>query len=165
MEALKVRHWVEHFVLKHNLCPFAHKPFKDNQIEYTVLDSTEQMDVLIHLINTCQHLQTSPVPQTVLLILKQGFEDFDVYLELVDMAEELLIIENLSCEFQLASFHPEYRFEGTAHSDPANLTNRSPFPIVHILRCADVEQALKQHRDTLDIPKRNIELLRSLFGS
>lgn len=34
---------------------------------------------------------------------------------------------------QLATFHPRYRFEGSEEDDASNYTNRSPFPVLHLL--------------------------------
>jgi len=67
--------------------------------------------------------------------------------------------------YQLASFHPEYRFEGVELNDPANYTNRSPYPMIHILREASVEQALEKYPNPEKIPERNIQLIQGLgFG-
>ena len=109
-------------------------------------------------------LNQSSSPQTCFLILAQGFNDFLTYLDLFDLAVDLLSLEELDVCFQLASFHPEYCFEGLDHSDPANQSNRSPYPLIHILRCKDVRLAVEQHPDTKTIPEQNIALLRSLYG-
>ena len=79
-----------------------------------------------------------------------------------DLAEHLLQLQRKEHDYQLASFHPDYMFADSAYEDPANATNRSPYPMVHILRCADVEKAIDQYPDTLSIPQRNVELLRTL---
>ncbi|MBM74943.1 MAG: hypothetical protein CMK59_06055 [Proteobacteria bacterium] len=163
MEIQAVSQWIEHFVLKHNLCPFAHKPFKEKQIEYVVIQNTSIPEILQELLDCCERLQQPNSPQTLLLILKSGFDDFEDYLDLFELSEDLLKMEILDETFQLASFHPKYCFDGLAYSDPANLTNRAPYPLIHILRCSDVEQAISQHPNTLDIPERNIKILRALF--
>ena len=165
MEIEAVRHWIEHFVLKHNLCPFAHRPFHDQKIAYLLIEEEDPAEIVFALMEACEALlvEDQETPQTTLLILKSGYEDFMLYLELFELAEHALEIEDLDLDFQLASFHPDYRFAEVDADDPGNKTNRSPYPILHILRRADVEQAIEQHPDTQKIPERNVELLRALF--
>lgn len=92
--------------------------------------------------------------------MPKGFADFEDYLDLLDMANELLHMQELEGVFQLASFHPEYCFEGQLKHDPANFTNRSPYPMLHLLREASIEKALEFVDDPDAIPERNVELAR-----
>ena len=65
-------------------------------------------------------------------------------------------------ELQVASFHPQYQFEGSQPDDIENYTNRSPYPTLHLLREASIERALSGLPDPEEIYRRNIRTLRSL---
>jgi hypothetical protein len=89
-------------------------------------------------------------------------QDFKDYNEFLGLADALLGSLDLEGELQVASFHPDYCFADTAADAPDNLTNRSPFPMLHLLREESVERAVASHPDVASIPERNIALLRSL---
>jgi hypothetical protein len=94
------------------------------------------------------------------MILPTGYDDFYHYLDLLDMANELLQLEGYEGTYQLASFHPDYCFAGSPASDPANFTNRAPYPVLHLLREADVSRVMKDAVDADDIVARNIDFAR-----
>lgn len=97
-----------------------------------------------------------------ILIFHEGLDDFNEYLELYDMAEQLLIDQNKNGVFQLASFHPAYQFGNTHYNDVSNYTNRSPFPFIHILRIKEVEEAINNYPNIEDVPLRNIKTMKKL---
>ena len=99
---------------------------------------------------------------TTLLVFANALQSFDDYLDLLADAQDLLHESGLEGVIQLASFHPDYRFEGEPVDDAANWTNRSPFPMLHLLREASVELAIAEFGDTDAIPERNTARLRSL---
>ena len=98
--------------------------------------------------------------ETTLLIIPASFKSFDAYLELVSHAQMLLEKWGYEGVYQLASFHPQYLFEGTQDDDPANYTNRSVYPMLHILREASLTVAIDSHPDPQSIPVRNISYAR-----
>ena len=100
--------------------------------------------------------------ETSLLAYPDAFYDFETYLGLVELAEDLLIEQGYEGVYQLASFHPDYRFAETAEDDPANYTNRSPYPMLHLLRESAVEKALENYSQPERIPQRNIETARTM---
>ena len=157
--------WIEDFVLAHNLCPFAHAPFHGGHIRYAVCEASSAALMHSALIDELLWLESHPDTQTTLLILSESALSFYEYLDLVADSEHTLSEANLDDRYQLASFHPNYQFEGTPEDDPANATNRSPFPMLHILRCDDVEQARQLHPDVEGIPERNIQYLRERSNS
>ena len=108
-------------------------------------------------------LLNESISQTTLIVYPSQMPDFEHYLDFVELFELVLKEETIDNIYQLASFHPEYVFEGSDLDDPANKTNRSPFPMIHILRCSDVFRARQEHPNTEDIPTRNIQFLRTLF--
>ena len=95
-------------------------------------------------------------------MLRPGLEDFDDYLDFLAVAEALLVEQGYEGTYQLASFHPDYCFDGAEQDDPANFTNRSPWPMLHLLREAGLEQALAHYPEPEAIPERNIERMGQL---
>ncbi|GHB23866.1 DUF1415 domain-containing protein [Salinicola rhizosphaerae] len=152
--------WLQTFVVGHDICPFAGREFRRRAIRYAVSAGDAMEAMLEALVAECQRLDSTPEIETTLLIFPRGLEDFDDYLELLSLAEALLDSLGYEGIYQLASFHPDYVFDGAERDDPANFTNRAPFPTLHLLREASLERALRHHDDPEGIPARNIDLLR-----
>lgn len=153
--------WVMKVIVGLNFCPFA-KPVVDaNGVAYKVINERSLDQCLMALSDELKHLATDGSVETSLLIYPVGFETFDDYLDLVEIADALLLDEGYEGVFQLATFHPDYCFEGQQQDDAANFTNRSPYPILHILREASVEKALENVTNPEKIPNRNIEFARA----
>ena len=126
-----------------------------------MVDSSEIEACLSILASEMQELDvTDEAIETTLIMLPQGFEDFYDYLDLVDLAEALLVEQGYEGIYQLATFHPNYRFANAPVHDPANFTNRSPYPTLHLIREASIERVLEHYEDPEDIPERNIALAR-----
>ena len=100
--------------------------------------------------------------ETTLIIFPHFLLDFQDFLEALDTAEGLIAMQELDGIFQLASFHPDYQFAGTSIDDVENFTNRSPFPMWHILRENSVAAAIENYGNTEEIPKNNIKKLKKL---
>ena len=156
------RNWIEAVVIGQNFCPFAAKAFLDERILYRSSDSSRLDSQLQLLAETFALMESNVEVETALLLYLKGLEDFEDYLELLDLAEALLEDKGLRGTFQLASFHPEYRFAGEDPTDPSNFTNRSPWPMVHILREESLENALDHYPEPEKIPLRNIAHARHL---
>lgn len=154
------RYWLSQTVIGYNFCPFARREFVRNTIKYQVSSSNSIEPVLYELVDCLQYLDKNSSTETTLLILPQGFESFDEYLDLVDYCNQLLERLEYTGKYQIASFHPDYCFDGLENNDPANYTNRSPYPILHILREASLERALENYEDPESIPENNIQLAR-----
>ncbi len=149
--------WIKTVVIGCNFCPFASRALLKNSIRYTVLQEATIEKVLESLSEEMKYLDKHDETETTLIILPDRFEDFETYLDLVEIAEELLF--NLGYEgiYQVASFHPNYLFAESYDEDPANYTNRSVYPMLHILREASITEALEHYPDAGRIPQRNIE--------
>ena len=117
---------------------------------------------LLNLMLECDQLDTDESIETTLLIYTDAFTGFDDYLDFLELAETLLTEQGYEGIYQLASFHPDYCFEGADQNDPANYTNRSPYPMLHLLRESSIEQAVNAYPHPENIPQRNIELTREL---
>lgn len=159
---VSTRNWIRDIVIGLNFCPFARKPFTDEKITYQVDATKDQEPALKAFQDCCLHLDTHPEIETALLIFSIGFSDFDDYLDLVEAAEEMIEQEGYEGIYQVASFHPEYVFAGSNEDDPANYTNRSPYPMLHILREEQLEMAIEKHTDVEGIPDRNIAKAKTL---
>ncbi len=155
--ALTVRSWVERTVIRLGLCPFAGKVSRENTIRYVVTDADSEPALLGAL-----RVELGRVEETTLLIHPRVLADFDVYNQFLDRVDALLEEMGLVGVYQVASFHPEYRFEGTETDDPANRTNRSPYPLLHVLREDRLAEAVDSYPDVHLIPERNMALMRKL---
>lgn len=154
--------WLRTVVIAHSFCPFAKREFDRDSIAYRVCGSGELESGLAALLALCQLLDDEKSKSTALLIFTVGFEAFDDYLSLVTAAEELTLSCGYEGVYQIASFHPQYRFEGAGADDAANYTNRSPYPMLHLLRESHVEVALAGHPNPENIPKDNIRRAEAL---
>ena len=157
--------WIETFVIQHNLCPFAKKPFLQNTIRYELYEGTDREELGIILQNECLFLKNTPKSstETTILIIPNALNDFNKYLDYLDFANRLIFALRLDGVLQIASFHPDYQFDGTTKEDVTNYTNRSPFPLLHLLREESVEAALAHYEEPENIPEKNMETMRRLF--
>ncbi|MGZ9897958.1 DUF1415 domain-containing protein [Shewanella gaetbuli] len=148
--------WVKQVIMKYNICPFARREVERNSIRYTHTEATKFKQVLKAFVAECQYLDNNQHVETTLFILPRGFEDFYTYLDFVDAANDKLAELDYEGVYQLASFHPDYCFEGEDQDSAANYTNRSPYPTIHIIREASMEAALAHYDEPETIPERNI---------
>ena len=154
--------WLKQVVIQHNFCPFAAAEVDKNAVRYCVIHQSDPKAILEALAMEWKTLDENPAIATSLLIFPQSFPDFLLYLDFLSLAESLLQDVDYDGIYQLASFHPDYRFAGSTDEDPANYTNRSPYPMIHILREDQLEQALESFPHPDRIPLRNIDLARKL---
>ncbi|MEO6303473.1 MAG: DUF1415 domain-containing protein [Bacteroidia bacterium] len=152
--------WIRSVVIDLNFCPFAAKALLKKSIHYNVLINADLKNCLEALIKEMQYLDESEDIETTFIILPSSFSDFESYLDLVDNGQELLEQEGYEGIYQLASFHPDYCFEGAEKEDPANYTNRSVYPMLHLLREESITKALALYKNPELIPEHNIALAR-----
>lgn len=158
------RRWLDRAVIGLNLCPFAKAVYVKNQVGLHVAAGRTAHEVLGELGAQLQQLvETDPAAlDTSLLILPEGFEDFLVFNALAAQGERLIRKRGLEGEIQLATFHPRYQFAGTDEDDIGNFSNRSPYPVLHLLREASIARAVQAIPDPAAIYEANIETLRRL---
>ncbi|MCU7843482.1 MAG: DUF1415 domain-containing protein [Candidatus Thiodiazotropha sp. (ex Monitilora ramsayi)] len=163
-ELTATRCWVEKTVVGLNLCPFAAAPMKGERIRYRLCGAETPEEIYRELLAEMETLIGLPeaAAETALFVVPLGLTDFETYLDLFAAAEAVIPEAGLEGILQLASFHPEYRFEDADEDDPANYTNRSPYPMFHLIREAPLARALENYKDPEAIPERNIALLREL---
>lgn len=158
----RTRLWLENVVIGLNFCPFAKRELRRNAIRFTECQNPRVEDVLEQLVAECEYLDNHPETETTLLILADGFEDFLDYLDMIELAERLLAELGNEGVYQIASFHPDYCFADTDSGDAANFTNRSPYPMLHLLREASLDAAIDNHPDIDAIPTANVVKAREL---
>jgi hypothetical protein len=164
--------WISSFIIEQSICPFAKREYDNDTIHYEVVISDKIENQLQELIYSCEQLdretdtdandENSNSIETSLLILPNGLEDFDDYLDFLDLANELMHKQGYEGVYQLASFHPDYCFDGVDVDDASNYTNRSPYPMLHLLRESSLEKALAHYPNPENIPTRNIEYTRRM---
>ena len=156
--------WLERAVIGLGLCPFAKAVHVKGQIRYAVSDARNSASLLDDLQRELHTLAEAPPAEvdTTLLIHPYVLNDFLDYNDFLETADELVEVEGLAGILQVASFHPRYQFAGTAADDITNYTNRSPYPILHILREASVDQAVAAFPDAGKIYEKNIETMERL---
>lgn len=156
------RRWVETFVIGLNLCPFAKRELVRDRIRIAVTEADSAMELLPVLKVELERMQSDDSIGTTLLVHPEALKDFNAYLDFLGVANELLVDLNLEGDIQIASFHPDYQFEGTSVDDASNYTNRSPYPMLHLIREDDISWAVENHPDVDGIPARNIALMEEM---
>ena len=158
------RRWLERTVIGLNLCPFAKAVHLKDQVRYVVSEATNADALLQELAEELAWLaETDPgVVDTTLLVHPHVLQDFGDYNDFLDQADAAVDALGLEGEIQVASFHPDYRFAGTDPDDPGNLTNRSPYPMLHLLREASIDRAVTAYPDPDVIVDRNIATMERL---
>jgi len=149
--------WINKVVIGCNFCPFAAKTMLQKSVRFVVLREASEEIILTTLAFELQYLDQNADAETTLIILPDHFEDFETYLDQVDLSEELLITLGYEGVYQLATFHPHYIFAESYEEDPANYTNRSIYPMLHILREDSISKAIDNYPDAGGIPQRNVD--------
>ena len=157
-----VQHWVSSLVVGMNLCPFAGRELMRNRVRVTVTEAATEERLLMALQAELELLDNDASVETTLLIHPLVLGDFPDYNQFLNYADSLLEQMQREGIYQIASFHPDYQFEGTGPDDAENYTNRSPYPLLHLLREESLERAISSYPDVGAIPVRNIQLMNSM---
>ncbi|BBM64793.1 DUF1415 domain-containing protein [Vibrio alfacsensis] len=160
----QVDQWLNDVVIGLNLCPFAAKPQRNKQIKIFVSEANQEEtlleDILLQLIELNN---TEPKKlETTLVVVPNMLQDFWDYNFFIDWVEGLIKQQDWEGIFQVATFHPDYCFGGSEPADDENLTNRSPYPVFHLIREESMEKVLKHYPDPESIPETNIARVSSL---
>jgi hypothetical protein len=160
----QTRSWVEHAVIGLNLCPFAKAPQVKGLVRYVQSEATDPAALLSDLINELQRLAKAPPErlETTLLVHPQVFSDFADFNDFLGVAEDTVADLGLEGVIQVASFHPDYRFEGTAPDDITNATNRSPYPTLHLIREDSIDRAVAAFPEAETIYEANMATMERL---
>ncbi len=158
----QVQAWLQQVVVGLNLCPFAAAPMRRQQIRYRVVSEQGEEAILEALAAELHYLHSQPELETSLLILPDQLSDFADYNQFLDWVDALIAGAGWEGVFQVASFHPDYCFAGAAEDDVENWTNRSPYPLLHLIREDRLEAMLDRYPNADAIPETNMETLRNL---
>ena len=161
------RHWLEAAVIGLNLCPFAKAVYVKNQVRLVVSQARHADDLLEELDRELDLLVATSADEidTTLLIHPTLFEDFLDFNDFLEVADGVVDEHALEGVIQLASFHPQFQFDGTSAEDISNYTNRAPFAMLHLLREASVERAVAAFPEADAIFEQNIATLEKLGHS
>ena len=165
MDYLQItKNWIEQFVIQLNLCPFAQHPFQKGKIRFQLTQTDQVEELTQSVLEELLILFETPKTEleTSILIHPNALTDFSTYNDYLEFADGLLEKAGLEGVIQIASFHPDYQYEGTTKDAVSNYVTRSPFPMLHFLRADSVEAAVASHPDPEQIPYDNIQKLESL---
>jgi hypothetical protein len=156
--------WLDKAVIGLNLCPFAKAVHTKGQIRWVesmAQDAEALLQDLVRELRLLADADPEAVDTTMLIHpeVLNDFLDFNDFLDIADAALEELDLEGV---LQIASFHPQYQFAGTEEDDPGNLSNRAPYPTLHLLREDSVDRAVAAFPEAESIYERNIETLERL---
>jgi uncharacterized protein len=156
--------WVDKAVIGLNLCPFAKAVQIKGQVRYVVSEATTVEQLLYALAAELNHLHDTPADETdtTLLIHPQVLGDFLDYNDFLEAADALVEEIGLEGEIQVASFHPDYQFDGTSADDITNYSNRSPYPTLHLLREDSIDRAVEAFPEADAIYETNMKTLEKL---
>jgi len=168
-----VERWLEDAIIGLQLCPFAAKPWREGLIRIATSHAVAPEDAVHDVLEEAWMLlqpepdlpEETPLqtrPQTTLIAFSDPTLEFETLLDIAATVEDLIDQAGGVGMLQFITFHPEYRFEGEDADELGAWTNRSPVPVIHILREDEVTRAVEQHPDTLSIPERNVALLREM---
>ncbi|ELV8716071.1 TPA: DUF1415 family protein [Vibrio vulnificus] len=160
----EVSQWLNDVVIGLNLCPFAAKPQRNQQIKIHVSEADNEELLLQDILSLLMELdQTEPSElETTLVVIPNMLNDFWDYNLFIDWVEALIRQQDWEGVFQVATFHPDYCFGGAEPEDDENLTNRSPYPIFHLIREESMEKVLRHYPDPESIPDTNIARVSAL---
>lgn len=158
------RAWVEKIVIGLNLCPFAKAPFHKGRIKFRLFHGEEVEALMQFFLREIRDLADTPQKEveTTLIIHPFVLASFEEYLDVIPLLESLIHSCGLEGIIQLASFHPDYQFADTDKDDAQNYTNRSPFPMLHLIREDSISRAVDAYPDIDSIPEHNIEKLEAM---
>lgn len=158
------REWLEKAVIGLGLCPFAAAAYSHNLIRYRVSAQVALSGLAEELAEELSllHAADAAACETSLLIHPHVLRDFADYNEFLDEADAVVLALGLAGELQIASFHPAYQFAGSLPDDVESYSNRSPYPMLHLLREASVTRAVETFPGVHEIPDRNVATLRAL---
>ena len=156
--------WLEQAVIGLNLCPFATSVYVNSQVR-VVVSTAKHLDAFLDELDVeLLLLRDTPVQEieTTLLVHPHLFPDFLVFNDFLNIVDDVVAEHELEGVLQVLPFHPEFLFGGEDETDMSHYTNRSPFPMLHLLREDSLSQAIDAHGDTDAIPERNKQVLRDL---
>lgn len=156
----QTKKWINEVIIGCNFCPFAAKVVKQQNVFFKVENANATNVCLESFLQEVYRLDNDEAIETSFLIFPDAFKNFNDYLDMVSVAEKLLKQYKYDGIYQLASFHPQYKFAGAPENDAADYTNRSVYPMLHLLRESSIDRALEHYKNPEAIPEQNILFAR-----
>lgn len=171
--ATAVKTWLEEVVIGLQLCPFAAAPWKNGEVRIVVSEVTDPeeavkvaLDEALALIHPAgdddEAPEAEPKTRTTLVCFPKTAEDFETFLDIAATLEDILEQAGAEGHLQVATFHPDYLFDGEPEGALSHYTNRSPVPILHLLLESDVSEAVDSHPDIEQVPVDNVARLNAM---
>ncbi len=151
----QTKRWIEQVVLDLDLCPFAYAAYARERIYYASNAFAQPMEIWEALTAQIDLLELEPQWDSTFLIWENSEVDFETYLAITERLEDGLVLTNWNHKYQIVSFHPSYRFADSTPLDPADYTNRSPYPMWQLIKAEMIDAGLEQGMDLASIPERN----------
>ena len=158
----KTRHWLHQAVIGLNLCPFAKAPAAKGGVRIVASPATTTDALTLQLAEELAFLDEHPDIETTLQVHPHVLQDFYAFNDYLDIADQVLEDMDRMGVYQVASFHPDYQFDGTDPDDAENNTNRSPYPTLHLIREESLDRAVESDQDAEVIVERNIATMNEL---
>lgn len=153
-------------MIRHALCPFAARPFNEGKVAVVTCEATDEEAIFFWALTQVQSLvDERSETETTLLVFPSQLAEFLPFLDFVYTIEDALAETGADALVQLAHFHPDYQFADAEPGDPGNRTNRSPYPVVQLLRVDSVAAAVAGYPNVEAIPVRNVERMREVFSA
>ncbi len=157
----RIKEWIKEFIIVYNICPFAKKTLMDNSLRIVAIEG-EGEELVLGVYNEIEQLLQSESKEiSNTLCITKGLKEWDYFQDIIYVLEELISKQNIDDKVQIVGFHPNYAFEGEGNAK-SNYTNRSPFPLIHLLKTEDVYKVIKSYPSIETIPEENIKKLNSL---
>jgi hypothetical protein len=157
-----VEQWLEKIIIGLNLCPFAKKPYLANSIRIQNTQTNDENEMIQFFLDELDYIQNNKSLSTSLVVFQNASLDFLNFYDLFSLMEDLIEQLKLQHEFQVVCFHPQFIFENTEPDKRINVVNRSPYPLIHILRSIEIENALNSPEEGEKISFSNEKLLDSM---
>ena len=157
------KEWIEKFVVDLSLCPFARYSFEADKILYKISVSNKPKQCLEDLVRLVVLLanEEDSKHSNGFLIMNPKLTFFFL-LDLKEMLDDFLSESEYEGMYQTVVFHPHFQFADEKFDAHGNFTNRSPYPMIHILNVDEVTSAIEGYEDVDIIPIRNNEILNKL---
>ena len=151
----RTQKWLSEFIIKLNICPFAKSVFDKNKIRFKIHEHDDLLESLKNCIEFIASFLIEDPHATGFFIFSKGFDEFDDLLDFNDRLEWAMEDSGLDTHFQLVAFHPNFKYADSDEDSPGNFTNRSPYPMLHVLNRASVRSAIDSYPDVSSIPDIN----------
>lgn len=127
-------HWIDEVVIGLGLCPWAAPVHEAGQLKRVLSQAAAPTSVADELAKYSNELSKNP--GTIVIGFENWVIPFYLLWDLCGIWEEAL-----APEIQLVLFHPDFEFAEEPKESFAHWVNRSPFPVLQLIRSEDITRA------------------------